>query len=217
MKRRINTLYLLPSLVLLLSLCGSSASAQTAEAKIALRAVNGQYVCAEDSGGREIVANRGERREWETFILIRLHDGKVALQANNGQYVCAEGGGGGLVVANRNAIGPWESFTPVHRGDGKVALQASNGQYVCAEGGGGGLVVANRNAIGPWETFTLEILQLPETRDIEAGPIWHQQDAQDKCPRLCEFRSGKWTGQWRTTIEGRMSVCECKGFLTGSR
>lgn len=76
----------------------------------ALRAYNGQYVCAEGVGGRELVANRNEIGPWETFQRIDLSDGRVALRAANGQYVCAEGGGGRELVANRNQIGPWESF-----------------------------------------------------------------------------------------------------------
>ena len=39
---------------------------------IALQAHNGQYVCAEDGGGREVVADRDEIRDWETFKLIEL-------------------------------------------------------------------------------------------------------------------------------------------------
>ena len=38
-------------------------------ADIHLRANNGQYVCAEGGGGREVVANRSARGAWETFEL----------------------------------------------------------------------------------------------------------------------------------------------------
>ena len=128
---------------------------------VALRAANGQYVCAEGSGGGAVVSNRNAISAWETFKLINRGNGNVALQAANGQYLCAEGSGGGAVVANRNVIGAWETFKLINRGNGNVALQAANGQYVCAEGGGGGAVVANRNAIGAWETFKLIDLAVP--------------------------------------------------------
>ncbi|MFT7313751.1 MAG: hypothetical protein ACI9J5_001891, partial [Paraglaciecola sp.] len=149
--------------------------------KIALQANSGQYVCAEGSGGREVVANRGVLGPWETFIVHDLDGGEVALQANNGQYLCAEGGGGREVVANRNAIGAWETFTRHDLGDNKFAFQAANGQYMCAESGGGQIIVANRGAIGSWETFVLttvagtsrnvavddeEKAQIKETADI---------------------------------------------------
>jgi len=41
--------------------------------------------------------------------------------------------------------------------------------------------------------------------DVNAGPIWNQQDAQAKCPGVCSSLS--WNGQWKTTVEGQMSVC----------
>lgn len=45
-------------------------------------------------------------------------------------------------------------------------------------------------------------------RDVEAGPIWNNDDAARKCPGLCAPPS-RWNGQWRTTVPGRMSVCAC--------
>jgi hypothetical protein len=71
---------------------------------------NGQYVCAEGGGGREVVANRNEIGPWEMFDIRQLPNGKFAMMASNGQYICAEGGGGREVVANRGEIGPWEMF-----------------------------------------------------------------------------------------------------------
>ena len=121
---------------------------------MALRAYNGQYVCAEGGGGQALVANRNWVQAWETFGLVDLGNNKVALQAYNGQYVCAEGGGGQVLVANRNWVQTWETFGLVDLGNNKVALQAYNGQYVCAEGGGGQALVANRNWVQAWETFS---------------------------------------------------------------
>lgn len=115
---------------------------------IHLRANNGQYVCAEDGGGRTLFANRDQAREWETFQLIDangppLRSGdRLTLQANNQQFVCAEGGGGQAVVANRDAPRDWETFS-ILRADGsggnvsngdQISLRVSNGQFVCAEG-----------------------------------------------------------------------------------
>lgn len=50
----------------------------------------------------------------------------------------------------------------------------------------------------------------PETRNVEAGPIWNQADAERKCRDLAQREGGEWTGQWRTTQFGRMSVCEIR-------
>lgn len=45
--------------------------------------------------------------------------------------------------------------------------------------------------------------------EIEAGPIWNDGDANQKCPSVCRKANLGWTGQWRTTQEGSMSVCSC--------
>lgn len=41
----------------------------------------------------------------------------------------------------------------------------------------------------------------------EAGPIWSNDDAPSKCPKTCAPLA--WKGAWWTTVEGKMSVCEC--------
>ena len=54
-----------------------------------------------------------------------------------------------------------------------------------------------------------------ESFDLEAGPIWNQAHAESRCPEVVEEWNGenggeaRWTGQWRTTIPGEMSVCGC--------
>ena len=45
--------------------------------------------------------------------------------------------------------------------------------------------------------------------DIEAGPIWDNNDAQAKCATACGGRQN-WDGNWHTTQFGRMSVCSCR-------
>lgn len=53
-------------------------------------------------------------------------------------------------------------------------------------------------------------------REINAGPIWNQPDAQQKCPRVCGQAGGQWNGHWRTTQFGQMSVCNCQMPMTGA-
>ena len=48
------------------------------------------------------------------------------------------------------------------------------------------------------------------TISVEAGPIWSQSDAEQKCPQVAKENRGTWNGQWRTTVPGRMSVCEIR-------
>lgn len=45
--------------------------------------------------------------------------------------------------------------------------------------------------------------------DVNAGPIWNNDDAQTKCPQICGGRQN-WDGNWRTTEFGRNSVCSCR-------
>lgn len=46
--------------------------------------------------------------------------------------------------------------------------------------------------------------------ELDAGPIWSNFDANSKCPQVCANRGAqRWTGDWRTTQPGRMSVCSC--------
>ena len=40
-------------------------------------------------------------------------------------------------------------------------------------------------------------------RNITAGPIWNQADAENKCPVVATA----YEGNWKTTVEGGMSVC----------
>jgi hypothetical protein len=48
------------------------------------------------------------------------------------------------------------------------------------------------------------------TKSVEAGPIWNQSNAEKKCPEVAKANGGTWNGQWRTTVPGRMSVCEIR-------
>lgn len=46
--------------------------------------------------------------------------------------------------------------------------------------------------------------------DIQAGPIWNNDDAKAKCPTTCKnTNGGTWNNQWTTTVPGKMSVCGC--------
>lgn len=87
------------------------------DTRVNLKAANGLYVCAENGGGQELVANRSTAGPWETFILKRKAgfgslqpNDQIGLQASNGLYVCAESGGGQPLIADRPNFGSWETF-----------------------------------------------------------------------------------------------------------
>jgi hypothetical protein len=43
--------------------------------------------------------------------------------------------------------------------------------------------------------------------DVKAGPIWNNDDAKAKCPVAAAAVGYEWNGQWRTTVQGKESVC----------
>ncbi|HEY0158890.1 MAG TPA: mannan-binding lectin [Thermoanaerobaculia bacterium] len=47
------------------------------------------------------------------------------------------------------------------------------------------------------------------TIDVPAGPIFSNEDAQIKAPIACASYGGVWNGQWKTVVEGKMSVAGC--------
>lgn len=66
---------------------------------------------------------------------------------------------------------------------------------------------------GQWTT-TVEgkmsvcgVTEIP-VQTLEAGPIWNQADAEKKCPVVGASVQGTWNGQWWTTVESKMSVCQ---------
>lgn len=46
------------------------------------------------------------------------------------------------------------------------------------------------------------------TRDVDAGPIYNQQQAQQRCPGVCTQAGASWNGQWVT--RGATSYCGCQ-------
>ncbi|MEO3755399.1 mucin-2 [Streptomyces sp. B6B3] len=118
---------------------------------------NAQYVCAENAGAGELVANRATLGLWERFDLVDLGGGDVALRAHaNGQYVCAENAGAAPLIANRASVGAWETFQRVDNADGSVSLRARiNSRYVSAANGGAAPLVANGTTVGAEQSFDL--------------------------------------------------------------
>lgn len=168
---------------------------------IALRAHNGQYVCAEDGGKRELMANRNGIGPWEAFEMTELEDGHVALKACNEKFVHAEGGGGGKLKPDRSWIKDHETFLLVVRGENKIALRTHNGKYVCAESGGGRELIANREQAREWETFELiEIKPYHITLSAPEQPIPPTGKQFNKEQVITLSWKGVW-GAWSYVVE----------------
>ncbi len=65
-------------------------------------------------------------------------------------------------------------------------------------------------AMAPPAPPALPAPPVPVLRDLEAGPLFNQAEAERRCPAVCS--PGRWNGQWRTTVPGRMSVCACQSM-----
>ena len=61
---------------------------------------------------------------------------------------------------------------------------------------------------------SLSAAALQNSGDVEAGPIWNNNDAKQKCPKVCSDVSATWNGNWKTTVWGSMSVCGCNVSLS---
>lgn len=55
---------------------------------------------------------------------------------------------------------------------------------------------------------------------LEAGPIWNNDHAKERCPEvLAEWlaanpgREATWTGHWTTTVANEMSICQCEAVV----
>ncbi|MGQ0826825.1 MAG: fascin domain-containing protein [Bacteroidota bacterium] len=79
--------------------------------KIALKAANGKFVCADQSKYSFLYANRSAKGEWETFEINILDSTKLYLKASNGQYVSTDQSQEGALVASSENAKDWEVFT----------------------------------------------------------------------------------------------------------
>jgi len=118
---------------------------------------NNTFVCAENAGAGQLIANRPSPGDWEAFKVITNSDGTISLQAKaNGKYVMVDMNNGAKLIASSGAIGTWEKFTRVTQSNGTVALKAlANNKFVCADGNASFGLVANRDSAAGWEQFTL--------------------------------------------------------------
>ncbi|KAL0489545.1 O-mannosyl-transferase [Acrasis kona] len=135
---------------------------------INLASIHLKTITAEPHG--EIVADRFEKREWETFTIaggpigttVQYGSG-IQLVSHHGTLITATPDG--AVVGNREAAAEWETFRilpghgsvntegGIHSAD-RISLFSHHGTYICHEEHKKNLV-CDRRECGPWETFTI--------------------------------------------------------------
>ncbi|MBY0574972.1 MAG: mannan-binding lectin, partial [Undibacterium sp.] len=96
------------------------------------------------------------------------------------------------------------------------AMTFSNMQILNSSGGAmtpawiaapsGGTTICNGQLIQNGNSMSI---QENIYQDVNAGPIWNNQDAQQKCPQVCSNVSLQWSGQWQTPPGSSNSVCGC--------
>lgn len=129
---------------------------------VAIKTINGKYLCAENGGGDLVNASRDKIGDWETFEVIDLGRGYIALKGYNGDYLRVTKDGESI-NADSDEIGKRETFQLIVLKDNKAAFKTYDSKYICAEDGGGGKVVANRDKIGTWETFEIVKVDQPKS------------------------------------------------------
>jgi len=155
--------------------------------KVALKASNGKFVCAEQGGDIEYVgswpnhaygsypaplyANRDSIGPWETFTFETFDDGSITILTNDGYYLTAEEGGDYGISTNRKEANAWEHFFPENGGFRTV----NDRNYVCAEMGSDTHLNATRTTVGPWETFETIYLDKPVWPPHDKLKAWRGQ------------------------------------------
>ncbi len=173
-------------LLVLISLMILSANASFARHfSVNLQSANGNFVTAEDGGGRNINANRERAAEWETFTLLDLNEGElisgdpVAIKTTNGNFFSAVNGGGDNLFADKTALVTWETFIIERKNarndnfikDGdKVTFRSWNKNYISAMNGGGREVNSKPSVVSNSEIFTVKIVGMPTMSKL-SGPF----------------------------------------------
>ncbi|XP_038705164.1 uncharacterized protein LOC120001023 [Tripterygium wilfordii] len=93
-----------------------------------------KYLCAEDGGGTNIVANRASPSDWETYRLGKINDKTFNLRVYNKKFIGLDTKGNGVdVVAVSSEPGaPSNTFEIVRNPDDKsrVRIKAPNGKFL---------------------------------------------------------------------------------------
>lgn len=133
----------------------SSKSSMSIGSRIALKAVNGKFVTAENVWKAGLIALSDTVGPWETFVITDAGEGTIALKSlASGKYICAENTDVNTIFPSSDSIGPWSSFEVIDLGQGNIALKCkANSKYVSAEYEGKGALVTYRGGITGWEIF----------------------------------------------------------------
>jgi hypothetical protein len=95
---------------------------------IHLLANNGKFLCADESRGDSLIANKDKASTWETFLLIRFDDGSCALRTHTNHFFKYNEQGN--IAANGETVDESELFKLVELNDQFITFQTANGKYI---------------------------------------------------------------------------------------
>ncbi len=97
--------------------------------------ITNKFVCADNYGESNLIANRDSTGNWEHFIFVKNNDGTISIQARaNNKFLCAvfdSSDKKNPIIARSNHILDWEKFYVENIKNGKIALRTFiNKKYV---------------------------------------------------------------------------------------
>ena len=100
---------------------------------VALKTMNGKFVCSDGGLNNTIIANRDSAHGWEIFSLTKFEKNQCAILAYNDRFLSAELCQRNEITATRNQVSDWETFTMIELDSNYVAFKAANGKYLSVD------------------------------------------------------------------------------------
>ena len=122
--------------------------------------ITNKYVCADNYGESNLIANRDSTGNWEHFLFYNNSDGTISIQARaNNKFLCAvfdDNNKKNPIIARSNHIQDWEKFYVENINNGKIAFRTFiNNKYIQVNPYDKQLYALGEK-IGTWEEFFKE-------------------------------------------------------------
>ena len=122
--------------------------------------ITNKYVCADNYGESNLIANRDSTGNWEHFLFYNNSDGTISIQSRaNNKFLCAvfdHNNKKNPIIARSNHIQDWEKFYVENINNGKIAFRTFiNNKYIQVNPYDKQLYALGEK-IGTWEEFFKE-------------------------------------------------------------
>jgi aryl-phospho-beta-D-glucosidase BglC (GH1 family) len=122
--------------------------------------ITNKYVCADNYGESNLIANRDSTGNWEHFLFYNNNDGTISIQSRaNNKFLCAvfdHNNKKNPIIARSNHIQDWEKFYVENINNGKIAFRTFiNNKYIQVNPYDKQLYALGEK-IGTWEEFFKE-------------------------------------------------------------